>query len=113
MSVIHPAVSGWSRMFLKSVHPHACGEHRPMRAETLIRVGTGFGLNRYSAVSSAVRRVKAKLQNFTFLPTREIKVLQPNPSLFEAPYQAFFVFPVFFRWPAGLSFSAPYPRCAA
>jgi putative transposase len=35
---------------------------RSMRAEPLIRVGAGFGLNRYSSVSSAVRRVKIKLQ---------------------------------------------------
>jgi len=35
---------------------------RSMRAEPLIRVGAGFGLNRYSSVSSAVLRVKTKLQ---------------------------------------------------
>jgi chromosomal replication initiation ATPase DnaA len=33
-----------------------------MRSEPLIRVGAGFGLNRYSSVSSAVMRVKTKLQ---------------------------------------------------
>jgi chromosomal replication initiation ATPase DnaA len=33
-----------------------------MRAEPLMRVGAGFGLNRYSSVSSAVMRVKTKLQ---------------------------------------------------
>ena len=35
---------------------------RSMRSEPLMRVGAGFGLNRYSSVSSAVMRVKAKLQ---------------------------------------------------
>ena len=35
---------------------------RSMRSETLMSVGTGFGLNRYSSVSSAVMRVKTKLQ---------------------------------------------------
>ena len=35
---------------------------RSMRSEPLIRVGAGFGLNQYSSVSSAVMRVKAKLQ---------------------------------------------------
>jgi len=35
---------------------------RSMRAEPLIRVGANFGLNQYSSVSSAVLRVKAKLQ---------------------------------------------------
>jgi len=35
---------------------------RSMRAEPLMRVGAGFGLNRYSSVSSAVMRVKTKLQ---------------------------------------------------
>jgi REP element-mobilizing transposase RayT len=35
---------------------------RSMRAEPLIRVGEKFGLNQYSSVSSAVTRVKAKLQ---------------------------------------------------
>ncbi len=35
---------------------------RSMRSEPLIRVGAGFGLNRYSSVSSAVMRVKIKLQ---------------------------------------------------
>jgi hypothetical protein len=34
-----------------------------MRSEPLMRVGAGFGLNRYSSVSSAVVRVKIKLQN--------------------------------------------------
>jgi chromosomal replication initiation ATPase DnaA len=33
-----------------------------MRAEPLMRVGANFGLNQYSSVSSAVTRVKAKLQ---------------------------------------------------
>jgi chromosomal replication initiation ATPase DnaA len=33
-----------------------------MRSEPLMRVGAGFGLNRYSSVSSAVMRVKTKLQ---------------------------------------------------
>ena len=33
-----------------------------MRSEPLMRVGAGFGLNRYSSVSSAVMRVKVKLQ---------------------------------------------------
>ena len=31
-----------------------------MRSEPLMRVGAGFGLNRYSSVSSAVMRVKTK-----------------------------------------------------
>ena len=35
---------------------------RSMRAEPLMRVGENFGLNQYSSVSSAVTRVKAKLQ---------------------------------------------------
>ena len=35
---------------------------RSMRSEPLMRVGAGFGLNRYSSVSSAVMRVKMKLQ---------------------------------------------------
>ena len=35
---------------------------RSMRAEPLIRVGEKFGLTQYSSVSSAVTRVKAKLQ---------------------------------------------------
>ena len=35
---------------------------RSLRAEPLMRVGAGFGLNRYSSVSSAVMRVKTKLQ---------------------------------------------------
>jgi chromosomal replication initiation ATPase DnaA len=35
---------------------------RSMRSEPLMRVGAGFGLNRYSSVSSAVMRVKLKLQ---------------------------------------------------
>jgi len=35
---------------------------RSMRSERLLRVGAGFGLNRYSSVSSAVMRVKGKLQ---------------------------------------------------
>jgi putative transposase len=35
---------------------------RSMRGESLIRVGKKFGLNQYSSVSSAVTRVKAKLQ---------------------------------------------------
>ncbi len=35
---------------------------RSMRSEPLMRVGPGFGLNRYSSVSSAVMRVNTKLQ---------------------------------------------------
>ena len=35
---------------------------RSMRSEPLMQVGAGFGLNRYSSVSSAVMRVKIKLQ---------------------------------------------------
>ena len=35
---------------------------RSMRKEPLMRVGAGFGLNRYSSVSSAVMRIKIKLQ---------------------------------------------------
>jgi len=35
---------------------------RFMRAEPLMRVGANFGLSQYSSVSSAVIRVKAKLQ---------------------------------------------------
>ena len=35
---------------------------RTIRSEPLMRVGAGFGLNRYSSVSSAVMRVKTKLQ---------------------------------------------------
>jgi chromosomal replication initiation ATPase DnaA len=35
---------------------------RSMRSEPLMRVGAGFGLNRYSSVNSAVIRVKTKLQ---------------------------------------------------
>ena len=36
---------------------------RSIRSEPLMRVGAGFELNRYSSVSSAVWRVKIKLQN--------------------------------------------------
>jgi len=43
---------------------------RSMRAEPLIRVGASFGLNRYSSVSSAVRRVKTKLQKDRKFKTR-------------------------------------------
>ena len=43
---------------------------RSMRSEPLIRVGVGFGLNRYSSVSSAVRRVKTKLQEDRKFKTR-------------------------------------------
>jgi hypothetical protein len=35
---------------------------RSMRTEPLMRVGAGIGLNRYSSLSSAVMRVKTKLQ---------------------------------------------------
>jgi putative transposase len=35
---------------------------RSMRSEPLMRVGADFGLHRYSSVSSAVVRVKIKLQ---------------------------------------------------
>jgi len=35
---------------------------RSMSSEPLMRVGAGFGLNRYSSVSSAVMRVKTKVQ---------------------------------------------------
>jgi hypothetical protein len=35
---------------------------RSMRSDPLMRVGAGFGMNRYSSVSSAVMRVKTKLQ---------------------------------------------------
>ncbi len=35
---------------------------RSIRAEPLMRVGVKFGLTQYSSVSSAVIRVKAKLQ---------------------------------------------------
>ena len=35
---------------------------RSMRSGPLMRVGAGFGLNRYSSVSSAVMREKTKLQ---------------------------------------------------
>jgi len=35
---------------------------RSLRSEPLMRVGAGFGLNRYSSVSSVVMRVKTKLQ---------------------------------------------------
>mgnify|MGYP001818428965 CR=1 FL=1 len=35
---------------------------RSMRSEPLLSVGAGFGLNRYSSVSSAIMRVKGKLQ---------------------------------------------------
>jgi putative transposase len=35
---------------------------RSMRSEPLMQVGAGFGLNRYSSVSSAVMRIKIKLQ---------------------------------------------------
>jgi chromosomal replication initiation ATPase DnaA len=34
---------------------------RSMRSDPLMRVGAGFGMNRYSSVSSAVMRVKRKL----------------------------------------------------
>ena len=34
---------------------------RTMRSEPLMKIGAGFGLNRYSSVSSVVLRVKAKL----------------------------------------------------
>jgi chromosomal replication initiation ATPase DnaA len=35
---------------------------RSLRSEPLFRVGAGFGLNRYSSVSSAVIRVKTTFQ---------------------------------------------------
>jgi chromosomal replication initiation ATPase DnaA len=35
---------------------------RSLRAEPLMQIGANFGLTRYSSVSSAVIRVKAKLQ---------------------------------------------------
>jgi len=35
---------------------------RAMRSEPLMKIGAGFGLNRYSSVSSVVMRVKTKLQ---------------------------------------------------
>jgi hypothetical protein len=35
---------------------------RSMRSDPLMRVGAGFGMNQYSSVSSAVMRVKTKLQ---------------------------------------------------
>jgi putative transposase len=35
---------------------------RTMRSEPLMKIGAGFGLNRYSSVSSVVMRVKTKLQ---------------------------------------------------
>jgi putative transposase len=35
---------------------------RSIRAEPLMRVGVNFGLTQYSSISSAVIRVKAKLQ---------------------------------------------------
>jgi chromosomal replication initiation ATPase DnaA len=35
---------------------------RSMRAEPLMRIGAVFGLNRHSSVSSAVMRIKRKLQ---------------------------------------------------
>jgi chromosomal replication initiation ATPase DnaA len=35
---------------------------RTLRAEPLMKIGAGFGLNRYSSVSSVVMRVKEKLQ---------------------------------------------------
>ena len=35
---------------------------RSLRSEPLMKVGAGFGLNRYSSVSSAVIRVKSRLQ---------------------------------------------------
>ena len=35
---------------------------RTMRSEPLMEIGAGFGLNRYSSVSSVVTRVKTKLK---------------------------------------------------
>jgi chromosomal replication initiation ATPase DnaA len=35
---------------------------RTMRVEPLMKIGAGFGLNRYSSVSSVVMRVKEKLR---------------------------------------------------
>jgi chromosomal replication initiation ATPase DnaA len=35
---------------------------RAMRSEPLMKIGAGFGLNRYSSVSSVVMRVRTKLQ---------------------------------------------------
>ncbi len=35
---------------------------RSMRSEPLMRIGAGFGLNRYSSISSVVMRVKTKLK---------------------------------------------------
>ena len=43
---------------------------RSMRTESLMRVVAAFGLNRYSSVSSAVRRVKTKLQKDRKFKTR-------------------------------------------
>ena len=48
-----------------------------IRAEPLIKVGAGFGLNRYSSVSSAVMRVKTKLQ-------KRIEYLKPDLNLLKA-----------------------------
>jgi chromosomal replication initiation ATPase DnaA len=48
-----------------------------MRSEPLIRVGAGFGLNQYSSVSSAVMRVKAKLQKDRKFKNR-LKCIESN-----------------------------------
>jgi chromosomal replication initiation ATPase DnaA len=39
-------------------------------AEPLLQIGVGFGLNRYSSVSSAVMRIKSRLQKDKELKNR-------------------------------------------
>ena len=47
---------------------------RTMRSEPLMKIGAGFGLNRYSSVSSVVMRVKKKLQKDTKLKERLARI---------------------------------------
>jgi len=49
-----------------------------MRSEPLIKVGACFGLNQYSSVSSAVMRVKAKLQEDRKFKDR-LECIESNP----------------------------------
>jgi REP element-mobilizing transposase RayT len=50
---------------------------RSLRADPLMRVGTNFGLTQYSSVSSAILRVKAKLQKDKKFKSR-LRVIKSN-----------------------------------
>ena len=59
-----------------------------MRTEPLMRVGAGFGLNRYSSGNSAVMRIKLKLQKdrkfrdrFEYIENNILKSQTKTPNL--------------------------------